>query len=36
MEKFKIFYKSFQMILSKSMNSDNQQVIYCEDGEYQT
>ena len=34
MEKFKILYKSFQVILPKKMDSKNQLVIYCEDGEY--
>ena len=34
MKKIKILYESFQVILSKEMNSDNQQVNYCEDGEY--
>ena len=34
MKNFKILYKSFQVILSKQMNSDNQQVIDCEDGGY--
>ena len=35
MEKNEILYKPFQVILSKQMNSDNQQFIYCEDdGEY--
>ena len=33
MKKFKILYESFHVILSKKMNSDNQQVIYSEDGE---
>ena len=27
-------YKSFQLISSKYWNSDNQQFIYCKDGEY--
>ena len=31
MEKTRILNKSFQVILSKKLNSDNQQVIYCED-----
>ena len=32
---FKILYKSFQIILSKEMNSENQEVIYCaDDDEY--
>ena len=35
MKKFKILYKLFQVISSKKVNSDNQEVIYCEDdGEY--
>ena len=33
-EKIKIFYKSFQVILSEQMDSENQQAIYCEDGKY--
>ena len=28
------YMKSFQVILSKKMDYENQQVIYCEDGEY--
>ena len=34
MEKNKIFYKSFQVIFFKKMDSENQRVIYCEDGEF--
>ena len=34
MKKSKILYKSYQTISSKEMNCDNQQVIYCDDGEY--
>ena len=35
MAKNEILYKSFQVILSKEMDSDNQEIIYCEDdGEY--
>ena len=35
MEKFKFLYKSFQVILSNKMDSDNHEVIYCpEDDKY--
>ena len=34
MKKFKILYKSFQIISFKKKNCDIEQVFYCGDGEY--